>query len=319
MPSVRRPPLPALGALIDSVWAHDPAALPPSPSLVTQALRASVPSRQARAVNATRATQALEATREHVLPTGATHIALRIGGEPLRVFDHAADSCGHRLGHAVVGGARTAYHVRDVSRPSASVGALLKPGAAVVLLGVPESALAGHHTPLDCLLTRAEIDPLLARLQVCESLTGRLALFEHWLLGRARQGYLATASRSKSALLPALQPVLHPALASAFFGADNPVRPIGEAVAATGLSHRHCIALFRQCTGLTPREWLRLQRFGHALELAAVPSRGWAEIAAASGFADQAHLANTFRAVTGFSPSAWRRRADPATPRHIPG
>ncbi|WP_254457915.1 helix-turn-helix domain-containing protein [Xanthomonas sacchari] len=84
------------------------------------------------------------------------------------------------------------------------------------------------------------------------------------------------------------------------------------------LSHRHCIALFRQATGLAPNAWLRLQRFSHALELACDRSLGWAEIAAASGFADQAHLANTFRSVAGVAPSAWRRMADPAAPRHVP-
>ncbi|MFT3800383.1 MAG: AraC family transcriptional regulator [Burkholderiaceae bacterium] len=168
------------------------------------------------------------------MPTGTTHIALRIGGSPLLIFDQASDLSGRRLGHAVVGGARTAYHVRDVSLPSISVGAMLRP-----------------------------------------------------------------------------------ALANAFFRPGYHDERVAEMMNESGLSHRHCIALFRQVTGLAPRQWLRLQRFAHALELAADPSRGWAEIAAAAGFADQAHLANTFSAMTGFTPSAWRRRADPATPHHV--
>ncbi|WP_254657772.1 helix-turn-helix domain-containing protein [Xanthomonas graminis] len=272
---MHRFPIPALCGLVASVWAHDPA---PPPSM-------------GRA-----------ATREHVLPTGATHIAVRIGGAPLRVFDNAGDLRGHCLGHAVAGGVRTAYHVRDVAQPSVSVGAMLRPGAAAVLLGVPEPALAGHHTPLEYLLPVGEVDALLAALHACRDGLARLAAFECWLAGRA-------GGRPSA---------LHPALAGVVLRPWHPGVRVDAMVRASGLSHRHCIALFRQATGLAPNEWLRLRRFSHALDLACDRALGWAEIAAASGFADQAHLANTFRAVAGVTPSAWRRRADPAAPRHVP-
>lgn len=275
MASVHRPPVSALRGLVASVWAQDP-----GPS----------------------ASAARRPVLEHVLPTGATHIAVRIGGEPLRIFDDAADRRGHRLGHAVVGGARTAYHLRDISQPSVSVGAVLRPGAAAVLLGAPESALAGHHTPLECLLPAGEVDTLLSALHTCRDAVTRLSVFERWLCGRA-------GGRGSA---------LHPALAGVVL---RPVRHdmrVSELVRSSGLSHRHCIAVFRQATGLAPAEWLRLQRFSHALDLACDASLGWAEIAAASGFTDQAHLSNTFRAAAGLTPSAWRLRADPATPRHVP-
>ncbi len=273
MASLHRHPAPALRSLVASVWAHDPVPVVGRPH-----------------------------AREHVLPTGATHLAVRVGGEPLRVFDHAADLRGHCLGHAVVGGARTAYHVRDVAQPAISVGAMLRPGAAAVLLGVPESALAGHHTPLERLLPAGEVDALLARLHACADAPARLSVFERWLADRAT----------------GRPPLLHPALRAVFQRSWHPDAWVEGMVRASGLSHRHCIAVFRQATGLAPSAWLRLQRFSHALELAGDPSLGWADIAAASGFADQAHLANTFRHVAGVTPSAWRQAADPAAPRHVP-
>jgi AraC-like DNA-binding protein len=274
MATLHRPPIPALRALVSQVWAQEP-----EPD--------ALPSHGAR---------------EHVLPTGATHIALRIGGSPLRLFEPSADKLSLSLGPAVVGGARTAYHLRDVSEPSASVGAMLQPGAALVLLGVPESALAGHHTPLDALWPAAEVAALTERLLACGDLAGRLALFERWLLGRA--------AGQRSALHPALRGLLH-----------RPARPdlrVADLVRASGLSHRHCIALFRQATGLTPHDWLALQRFGCALDLASRSTESWSDIAAAAGYADQAHLANAFRAMAGVTPTEWRRRADPAAPRHVP-
>lgn len=273
MASLHRPPAAVLAGLVASVWAYEARALASS-TLV----------------------------REHVLPTGGTHIALRIGGAPLHIFDGLDDQRGHRLGHAVVGGARTTYHVRDVSQPSISVGAMLRPGAARVLLGVPESALAGHHTPLECLLHAGEVDQLLTQLQQCSAAGERLACFERWLIGRAR----------------GRPPVLHPALVATLARPERRPPSVRDIVRASGLSHRHCVASFRHATGLTPGEWLRLRRFDHALELARSPSRGWAEIAFASGFSDQSHLTNSFRTIAGLSPSTWRRLADAATPRHVP-
>lgn len=274
MATLHRPPIPALRALVDAVWAHEPR--PGS----TQSPGA----------------------REHVLPTGATHIALRIDGPPLHIFQHADDLHGQGLGHAVVGGARTVYHLRDVSQPSVSVGAMLRPGAASVLLGVPESALAGHHTPLDQLLHASEVDALSERLRSCRDGAGRLTLFEHWLLVRA-QGRPAA---------------LHPALVQVLRRPGHPEQRVADLVRASGLSHRHCIALFRHATGLTPSAWLALQRFAQVLEQAAQPLESWSDIAAACGYTDQAHLTNSFRDITGLTPSAWRRQADPATPRHVP-
>lgn len=274
MATLHRPPIPALRALIATIWAHDPQpGSTPSPG-----------------------------AREHVLPTGATHIALRIDGPPLHIFNRADDLHGQRLGHAVVGGARTVYHLRDVSQPAVSVGAMLRPGAASVLLGVPESALAGRHSPLDQILHAGEVAALFERLQACRDGAGRLAWFERWLLARAQGRPTA----------------LHPALIQLLQGPGHPGQRVGDLVRASGLSHRHCIALFRQATGLAPREWLALQRFNQVLALAARPSETWSGIAAATGYTDQAHLANSFRDITGLTPSAWRRQADSATPRHVP-
>ena len=50
-------------------------------------------------------------------------------------FDGLEDRCGRTIDHAIVGGARAAFYVRDISKPVRSVGAQLQPGAAEILLG----------------------------------------------------------------------------------------------------------------------------------------------------------------------------------------
>ena len=99
-----------------------------------------------------------------------------------------------------------------------------------------------------------------------------------------------------------------------------------------GRSHRHLIAAFRDEIGLTPKAVSRLLRFERAL--AAIncgrgsdyPSgkpyldgagdagrRGraslqWSDLALTCGYYDQSHLINEFRAFSGDTPEAFRRR-----------
>ncbi|MFD7892918.1 helix-turn-helix domain-containing protein, partial [Streptomyces albidoflavus] len=65
---------------------------------------------------------------------------------------------------------------------------------------------------------------------------------------------------------------------------------------------------YRGELGLSPKTFARVLRFAHAHELAVdgdpLP---WGEVAAVSGYADQAHLVRDWREFTGRSPTAWRR------------
>jgi len=243
---------------------------------------------------------AMPGAREHVLPTGALHIALRISGPPLRLFDGAHDVLGRTVAHALVGGARSRFHVRDIAEPVASVGALLQPGAARALLGASEGDLAGRHTPLDA-FWGCEADYALAQLQEARTPAARLDAFEGWLLRRL--GRQST--------------VLAPGIAKALAALRAHPLPIGELAQACGYSHRHFIALFRESTGLAPKAYARVQRLDRLLGLASDPAQRWAELALRAGFGDQAHLAHEFKAMTGMSPQAWRG-AQPASPRHVP-
>jgi hypothetical protein len=95
--------------------------------------------------------RSVDGAREHVLPTGDMHIAFRLSGPPLQVFDSTEDRTGHSFGYAVVGGARSVHYARDTSAPGHSAGVQLRAGAAWALLGAPACALAETHTPLELL------------------------------------------------------------------------------------------------------------------------------------------------------------------------
>ena len=239
------------------------------------------------------------ARREHVLPTGAMHLVFRLSGPPLRLFDGTADALGSTFGHAVVGGARAIFYARDVSVPTRSVGAQLRPGAAQALFGLPADALAGHHTPLDALWGR-DAASALERLHAATTPTLQLDVLEALL-----------AARLKGA-----QPV-RPAIAHALRQLDNGVR-VDDVVQCSGYSHRSLIALFREASGLAPKAYARVTRFQRLLSAVHTgPALRWAELALDAGYSDQAHLGREFRAIAGVTPRAWRSAA-PSSANHLP-
>jgi len=239
--------------------------------------------------------------REHVLPTGAMHLVFRLSGPPLRLFDGPDDLSGRSVGHALVGGPRDRFYVRDVSQPGASVGALLRPGVALGLLGAPEDALAGHHADLEALWgLRAGL--ALERLQEARDLDTRLDVFEALLVERLGDCFHG----------------LHPAVARSLAPLSAGVLPVRELAQQSGYSHRRFIDLVRGATGLAPKSYARVHRLSRVLGLAADPSRAWADIAHEAGFADQSHLTREFGEMAGLSPEAWRRAASADAPRHVP-
>jgi AraC family transcriptional regulator len=72
------------------------------------------------------------------------------------------------------------------------------------------------------------------------------------------------------------------------------------------ISSSHFIRSFRQSTGKTPYQFLLHQRIERARSLMRDHRTSLTEVALASGFADQHHLARVFRRITGVTPSSYR-------------
>jgi AraC family transcriptional regulator len=80
-----------------------------------------------------------------------------------------------------------------------------------------------------------------------------------------------------------------------------------ELAAAIDLSPRHFSRLFRTTFGTSPHRYVIRERVNEARALLALRKLSVAAIAEAVGFADQSHLTNVFRRVTGFSPKRYQR------------
>ncbi|WP_375687142.1 helix-turn-helix domain-containing protein [Pseudooceanicola sp. LIPI14-2-Ac024] len=83
--------------------------------------------------------------------------------------------------------------------------------------------------------------------------------------------------------------------------------PVGELAEVLGLSESWFAHAFKRRTGESPYRWQLSLRLDACKEMLANPDHALADIAAACGFADQAHLTRAFRGHTGVTPAAYRR------------
>ncbi len=243
---------------------------------------------------------ACAASRELVLPTGVMHIVFRLGGHPLRLFTGADDDEGSTVGSSVLGGVRAKPYLKDVSDPGATVGIMLRPGTRELLSAAPAGALAGAHTRLGDIWPRTDFAELGARLWDAPTLAARLIALEDFLARR----------------LPPVRGI-DPLIAQALerFDTGMSVRAV---VQESGFSHRHFATKFKEVVGLGPKTHCRILRFNRVLgRFAAEPDAGWADLALAEGYADQAHMVREFHEFAGVTPGYYRRAAPPS-PHHVP-
>jgi len=74
-----------------------------------------------------------------------------------------------------------------------------------------------------------------------------------------------------------------------------------------GTSQSHFSHAFKATTGLPPHRWQMEARVRHAQALLSGDHHSLTEVAAAAGFADQAHFTRIFRRLVGETPGTWRR------------
>ena len=93
---------------------------------------------------------------------------------------------------------------------------------------------------------------------------------------------------------------------------DRSMRRLDELCARTGISQRTLQRMFAQHVGVSPTWVLRRYRLLEAGEAARGGEQvGWADVAAALGYADQAHLVRDFRHAFGTTPAAYAKTQPP--------
>jgi AraC-like DNA-binding protein len=81
---------------------------------------------------------------------------------------------------------------------------------------------------------------------------------------------------------------------------------VGTLAGKIGWSRKHLVTRFNAEIGLGPKTLARIVRFNRVMALAeGRAGGGWADIAAACGYSDQAHLVRDFHDLAGTTPVAW--------------
>lgn len=215
---------------------------------------------------------------ERVLPDGASRllIALQDGAASVRVA-----------------GASVSPVVLPMRGHMHGLSVALHPGASLALFGVPADELAGRTVPWD-VVSSAHRD-LPERLAAAATDAERVGLV------------LTALGEMHRPPDPAHRQVVEHAARR--LGTNAGGTTVRALAAELHLSERRLQQLFAAQIGLAPSVWRRLQRLHGTLRLlrmARTPQ--WAEMALRTGYYDQSHMINEFRALCGLTPRQFQRR-----------
>ncbi len=213
-------------------------------------------------------------------------------GEPFAIALGRAPGAGDRIGSFTAGLTSAPALIRSEGAAHC-LQIDFTPLGAYHFFGRPMHEFAECMVPLDALS-----DPTLAglreRLGAERSWDRRFAIAEDAILRR-----LGRAGGPSRAVAHAYGRIA---------GSGGAVR-IAALAAELSWSRKHLAARFREEIGVTPKTVARIARFGRARAMAASgTAAGWADVAAACGYADQAHLVREYAALGGSTPGAWPAR-----------
>jgi AraC-like DNA-binding protein len=228
--------------------------------------------------------------QERLLPDGSLCIVFNLGEDRIRLYDSQDISRRSSIRGHVLCGAHSHSMVTDTRDMVVTLGIQFKPGGAFPFLPMPTGELNEQCVSLDDVFG---IDARHLREQLLECNTPELkfAAVERWLQSRA---------------LKPLQRHQAVAYATARFLCDPLAQPLAAVLDRVGYSQRHFNQMFTDEVGLTPKRFLRVRRFQHAIEhISACDSVDWVDLALRFGYYDQSHFVHDFRKFCGLTPAAY--------------
>ena len=218
--------------------------------------------------------------------------------EPLTISEHPDPHQPASQHQVLVGGLHTvpALVTHDGRESGIQLG--LTPLGARVLLGLPAGDLAALDLEGDEVLGRFAAE-LQERVRAAGTWADRFAVLDGLLAAR-RTGPMDARHLIAPEVTHAWRTLL----------ATGGAMSVADLAQETGWSARHLDNRFRAEIGLTPKAAARVIRFDRARRmLMRRVSQGGppalADLAAAGGYYDQAHLAREFRGLAGCPPSSW--------------
>jgi AraC-like DNA-binding protein len=220
--------------------------------------------------------------RRSSLPGAVVWHRVTDGGEVVRVLPDGCLDLMWVAGDLLVAGPDTAAHVGSAPRGTSYVGLRFAPGTGPAVFGVPACELRDRRIPLADLWPAAQVRQALGRIaRAAES-------------GAA----LEEVARDRLRGTPWPDPAIVEIVSRLRAGAS--VAGTADAVGAGRRRlHRRSLDAF----GYGPKTLARILRMNRAIDLARAGTP-FATVAAATGYADQAHLAREVKAMAGVTLTA---------------
>lgn len=237
--------------------------------------------------------------REVFVPDGGCEVVIDLSDAPKQRWhdEHGDRADTHKRGW--VSGMRTSRIIIGTGSGAPMLVVRLRPGALPALTGLHASALNDTVVDLELLLG--------------ERFTSVRDDLGEAMEQRGAQAMLDEAEGLLAPLFP-LREKCHARLSIAYVamhqqGGNGSVRSIS---AKLGCSQKHLNDLFHRHFGLGPKRFgsvIRFQALLNKLEKENEPD--WTQLALEHGYYDQSHMVNTFREMTGLSPTRYMEMKGP--------
>jgi methylphosphotriester-DNA--protein-cysteine methyltransferase len=222
-----------------------------------------------------------------------TWLALGSDRSPARILPDGCVDVIWAPGRAPVVAGPDTFAKLETLPPGPHVGIRFRTGAAGALLAIPARAIRELRVPLE------DVWPRDAARRLAEGLAAADT-------SRCRLRALEAAVRERARGLPPPDPAVRAAVAA--IGRRIAARSVREPAAAVPVGARQLRRRFGDAVGYGPKPLERVLRLQRFLALARTEGGGssLAALAAASGYADQAHLTRECRDLAGLTPAALR-------------
>lgn len=229
----------------------------------------------------------ISSDKERVLPSGTSQLIINLGHD---CFRHYEKSNVHVDDHTIISGIQSRYLFLDSRTRRYTMGVVFKEDGLSSLLGIPADEFLNQTVALDDVLS-LDVSGLRQRLQTGTNPQDRFNILEAALTNLMGQDFNPN---------PAIVSAIHRMKNSSGF------KSVSEMAERVGYSRRRFSDLFRQIAGISPKEYMRIQRFQNSLEIIRQhPDPDWSEVALSCGYYDQAHFNRDFKAFSGLTPSQY--------------
>ena len=226
---------------------------------------------------------------DRMLPSAKPQLVINLAEDETRVYDEQLRV--RRMSGAALDAPSQRSFIIDTAEQAAVTGIVFRAGGAAAFFRERMDLLANDHVDLDAIAS-GEARGLRERLLDARDARARLRIALDWLRRQAGDARM------------------HPAVAHALriFDATPELQRIGSVAAHCRLSPRRFGEVFREHVGMSPKRYVRLQRFHRVVaRVHAHRHVDWAGVAVDCGFHDQPHMAHEFRAFSGMTPGEYLR------------